>query len=84
MLTHAQTRASDRRIRPLAPDAHGGARRLSRRARRLDGPACACWADDLDPPPRLRRTVTSIARLAASVGRRADMLLAEINRPPRP
>jgi hypothetical protein len=32
----------------------------------------------------LRRTVTSIAQLAASVGRRADMLLAVINRPPRP
>ena len=83
MLTHAQTRASDRRIRPLAPGAHAAL--VAYLGERVDlMTRVCCWADDLDPPPQLRRTVTSISRLAASVGRRADMLLAVINRPPRP
>ena len=82
MLTHAQTRASDRRIRPLAPDAHAAL--VAYLGERVDlMTRVCCWANDLDPPPRLRRTLTSIARLAASVRRRATMLLHEINRAPR-
>ena len=46
-------------------------------------PAMGALLDDLAPPPRLRRTVKTIARIAGSIRRRADMLLAEINRPPR-
>ena len=83
MITHARRRGRDRRIRPLAPDAHRALDAYLREHRDLMTRVC-CWADGLDPPPRLHRTVTSIAQLAASVGRRADMLLAVINRPPRP
>ena len=80
MIRHAQVRGSDRRIRPLAPDAHRALTAyLAERIALMD--RCVAWAADLEPP-RLRRSVRSIGRIAASVRRRATMLLIEIDRQP--
>ena len=81
MIAHVQRRGPDRRIRPLAPDAHRALTAyLAERIALMD--RCVAWAADLEPP-RLRRSVRSIGRIAASVRRRATMLLIEIDRPPR-
>ena len=80
MIRHVQVRGSDRRIRPLAPDAHRALTAyLAERIALMD--RCVAWAAGLEPP-RLRRSVRSIGRIAASVRRRATMLLIEIDRPP--
>ena len=82
MIRHVQVRGSDRRIRPLAPDAHRALTAyLAERIALMD--RCVAWAAYLEPP-RLRRSVRSIGRIAASVRRRATMLLIEIDRPPEP
>ena len=48
MITHAQRRGRDRRIRPLAPDAHRALDAYLREHRDLMTRGC-CWADGLDP-----------------------------------
>jgi hypothetical protein len=82
MIANEQERGRDRRMRPLLPDAHRALDAYL--GERIDLMTLVrTLMDDLDPPPQLRRIAKAIARRAASVERRADMLLAEINRPPR-
>jgi hypothetical protein len=82
MIANQQERGRDRRIRPLPPAAHLALEAYLHERVALMNRVCTLL-DGLDPPRRLRRTTKAIARLAASVGGRADILLAEINRPPR-
>ena len=82
LIANEQERGRDRRIRPLPPDAHLALDAYLHERVALMNRVRALM-DDLDPPPRLRGITKAIARRAATIRRRADLLLAEINRPPR-
>jgi hypothetical protein len=81
MIANEQERGHHRRMRPLPPDAHLALDAYLHERVALMNRVLALL-DDLGPPPRLRRIARGIARRATSVARRADLLLAEINRPP--
>ena len=82
MIANEQERGRDRRIRPLPPDAHLALDAYLHERVALMNRVCTLLVD-LDPPPQLRRIARAIVRRAATIRRRADLLLAEINRPPR-
>ena len=82
MIANQQERGRNRRIRPLPPDAHLALDAYLHERVALMNRVCTLLVD-LDPPPQLRHIARAIARRAATIRRRADLLLAEINRPPR-